>query len=94
MTLPNDHRINDRQNHRSDSGIEPQRMPEPKMLIAHSPGTPPDVPPLPPDRSPPDIIIMPPKNPPPAQPEDFPPPVPPPPPVEQPEVPLHVASQR
>jgi len=82
------------QDRRFVSGIEPQEIPGPIMIIAHSPGTPPDVPPLPPDRGPPDIIIMPPKNPPPEQPEDFPPPAPPPPPAERPEVPLHVDIQR
>lgn len=92
MPLLNEAREINHQDRRFNSGMARQRKPNPATRFAHSPGTPSDIPPLPPDRGQPDIIIMPPKNPPPEQPEDFPPPVPPPPPAERPQPPPQVAA--
>lgn len=94
MRSMEDHQAKKQQAGRSVSGIVQQCVPGLITRIAHSPGTPSDIPPLPPDRDPPDIIIMPPRNPQPEQPEDFPPPVPPPPPAERPQRPPQVADYR
>jgi len=94
MAPPNDTHTVEGPDRKSGFGFGKQGVPDWVTRAAHSPGTPSDIPPLPPDRSLPDIIIMPPKNPPPEQPEDFPPPVPPPPPAERPQAPPQVAAQR
>lgn len=93
MTPQGEHQVKMQQGRGYACLLALQRLAGPIMRIAHSPGTPSDVPPLPPDRDP-DIIIVPPRNPPTEQPEDFPPPVPPPPPADRPRVPPRVAAQR